>query len=550
MSDRACLRAWLRASAFCLAPLMATSPSPALADSVQGNGRAMITKDAESVRNLATLEAKRDIVRSMLIVTIGADRLREATPDIMDGMAGQVRDDMISAQTSERVGKEFLVHLTADIDQAWFRTMLSNYGLDSASQRADGNRQIILVYLDRDDGTATDLSAPAEVEIAYDRSTGASFSDTSSVTASSKEAGGSSYRSASGSSSASSGAQRTAVSGAYKQRGASSYGASGQGGSVAGSARGAAAGAYAGSSASGYSNRASSASATKASSAYAASASFADRTNVQAEVHDDVSYRAHVVYQTPPRSIDADSIRDGLGNALIQYDVKVGEAWQALSAYYPSGVPRYNDLKKDPSYGGFLNSLKARNTPFFLGGTFAVTQEGRDAASGMSRCSGSFNGNAAASGDGATLGAVQAASVSLGSSPENCAAVLTGKMAQAAAAQIGPQIQKHWRERARASVGQDTRQEADYTLVLRAAKLDMGLQQDLLDAIASTPGAQMQAFVSSGASELRLTVRYAGATPLQFALFQQLRARPAFAAMQSSVDGRAITLCLSTCGGV
>ncbi|WP_404478566.1 hypothetical protein [Novosphingobium sp. BL-52-GroH] len=548
MSDRACLRAWLRASTFCLAPLMAITP--AFADTVQGNGRAMITKDTESVRNLAILEAKRDIVRAMLISTIGAGRIREATPDIVDRMAGQVRDDMISAQTSERVGKDFLVHLTADIDQAWFRTMLSDFGLDSASQRADGNRQLILVYLDRDDGTATDLSAPAELDVEYDRRTGASFSDTSSVTASAKEAGGSSYRSASGSSSASSGAQRTAVSGAYQQRSAAAYGASGQGGSAAGSARGAAAGAYAGSSASGYSNRASSASATKSSSAFAASSSFADRTNVQAEVHDDVYYRAHVVYQTAPKSVDGDAIRQGLNGALLDYDVQVADSWMALSSYYPSGVPRYQDLKRDPSFAGFLGSLKARNTPFFLGGAFKVTQSGRDPASGQALCSGQLDAGAAASEDGRTIASGVFPATALGISPEDCAANLARKLSSAAAARLGPQIQRHWRAKASAALGQDTRQEADYTLVLRAAKLDMGLQQDLLDAIASTPGAQMQAFVSSGASELRLTVRYAGAMPLQFALFQQLRARPAFAAMQSSVDGRAITLCLSTCGGV
>lgn len=547
MNDRACLRAMLRASTFC-APLLLASP--ALADTVQGNGRTMITKDTESVRNMAVLDAKRDIVRAMVIATIGADRLREVTPDVLDRMAGQVRDDMIAAQTSERLGKEFVVHLTADIDQAWFRTMLSDFDLDSASQRADGNRQLILVYLDRDDGTATDMSAPAEVEVEYDRRTGASFSDTSSVTASAKEAGGSSYRSASGSSSASSGAQRTTASGAYKQREAAGYGASGRNGSAAGSARSASAGAFSGSSASGYSNRASSASATKASSAYAASSSFADRTNVQAEVHDDVHFRSRVVYQTPPKSVDGDSIRNGLNGALLDYDVQVADSWMALSAYYPAGVPRYKDLRSDPSFGGFLASLKARNTPFFMGGSFQVTQGGRNPADGSALCSGQLDAGAAASADGRTIASGVFTATALGSSPEECAGRLTGKLANEAAARLGPQIQKHWRNQARATVGQDTRQEANYTLVLRAAKLDMGLQQDLLDAIAATPGAQMQAFVSSGATELRLTVSYAGAMPLQFALFQQLRARPAFAAMQSAVDGRAITLCLSACGGV
>lgn len=548
MTYRAFLRACLGASSFLTAAWLATSP--ALADTVQGSGRAMITKDADTVRNLAQAEAKRDLVRSMLIATIGNDRLPEATPGMLDRMAGQIRSDMITGQTSERVGKEFIVHLTADVDQAWFRTRIADFGLDSASQRADGNRQLILVYLDREDGTATNLSAPAEVEVEYDRRTGASFSDTSSVTASSKEASGSSYRNATASSSSASGAQRTAVSGAYKQRGAASYGVSGQGGSAAGASSGQSAGGYSGRSASAFANRASNASATKASSAYAASSSFADRTNVQAEVHDDVRFRSRVVYQQPPKSADGDAIRTGLNGALLDYDVQVADSWMALSSYYPSGVPRYDDLKRDPSFGGFLSSLKARNTPFFLGGTFKVTQSGQDPASGQALCSGQLDAGAAASADGRVIGSGVFPATALGMSPEDCAANLAKKLSASAASKLGPQIQRYWQSKARAAAGQDSRQEADYTLVLKAAKLDMGLQQDLLDAIAATPGAQMQAFVSSGSSELRLTVRYSGAMPLQFALFQRLRSHPAFAGMQPTVDGRAITFCLSACGGV
>ena len=198
MTNRASLRAALRASSF-LPFIAMLSSSPVLAETVQGSGRAMITKDTDTVRNLASAEAKRDLVRSLLITAMGSEGLSQATPDTLDRMAGQIRPDMITGQTSERIGREFIVHLTADIDQAWFRTMMKNFGFDSSSARADGNRQLILVYLDRDDGVATDLSAPAEVEVEYDRRTGSSFSDTSSVIASSKEAAGSSYRSASAS---------------------------------------------------------------------------------------------------------------------------------------------------------------------------------------------------------------------------------------------------------------------------------------------------------------------------------------------------------------
>ncbi|MBD3753696.1 MAG: PCRF domain-containing protein, partial [Micrococcales bacterium] len=304
-------------------------PATALADTVQGNGRALITKDTATVRNLAEAEARRDVVRAMLAATLGAERVREAGPDVIERMAGQLRPDMFSGQTSERIGNEFLIHLTAEIDQSWFRTMLENFGLDSPSQRADGDRQLILVYLDREDGTATDLSAPAEVEVEYDRRTGGSFSDRSAVTASSKEAAGSSYRNAAASSSA--------ASGAYKEREGASYGVSGRRGSAAGASSAASAGAYSG--------RSASASTTRASSAYAASSSFSDRTNVQAEVHDDVRYRAHIVYQQPPKSADGDAIRNGLAGELLKYDVQLADSWQALSAYYPAGVPRYADLK-------------------------------------------------------------------------------------------------------------------------------------------------------------------------------------------------------------
>ena len=521
---------------------------PARADTVQGNGKALITKDSASVQALANLEARRSIVRAMLTRTIGGDRLSEVTPEMLEEMAGQIRDDMINAQTSERLGNDFVVHLTADIDGAWFAGMLSDYGIDSSSQRADGDRQLILVYIDSATGTASDYSKPAETTYEYDRRTGGSYSDQSEETASSKEAAASSYRHAAGSSRSSSSASRSQDSGAFRSQGAGAYGAANAYGSAAGQYQGSSAGAHSASAARASASRSSSASATKASSAYAASSSYRDKTDIAAEVHDDVHIRSHVVYQQPPRSVDGDAIRNGLNGGLLQYDVQPADAWMALSSYFPSGVPQYDDLKRDPAFEGFLRSLKARNTPFFMGGSFTVTQEGRDPASGYLLCSGNLDAGAAASADGRVIASNTFPARATGSSPEDCASVLTQKLADLAAAGLGPQIQRYWRNQARAAKGQDSTQLADYTLVLHAAALDMNLQQDLLDAIAATQGADLQEFVSSNAQELRVTVRYAGAMPLQFALFGQLRRKPAFAAMQSNVQGRAITMCLSACG--
>lgn len=501
----------IRLAAISSLTLLPLSFAPAAhADSVNGTGQAPITKDVETVRNAALKEARRDLVRTMLTKTIGRDRLAEIPPASIDEIAGQIRPDMITGQTAAREGALFNVTLTADIDQAWFRGILSDYGIDSASQRADGDRQLILVYLDRDDGTATDLSKPAEVNIAYDRQTGASYSDHSIEAAASKEASASSSRSASGSSVSASGAARYS---GYGERGAA-----------------------------GYSGRSSSASVSKSSQAYAASSSYINRTAVDAEVHDNVSYREHVVYQQPPRSVDGDAIKAGLSGAMLDYGVSVADSWMAMSAYFPQGVPRYADLKQDARFGGFLQSLKARNTPFFMGGTFKVTQSGNDPASNQALCSGELNATASASDDGRIIGSGQFPATALGISPEDCAANLTRKMATTAAQKLGPDIQKYWRNKARAAVGQDSRQLADYTLVLRAPRLDMAMQQDLLDALQDTPGVESQSFVSQGSNEIRFTVRYSGGTPLQFALYQKLRGKSGFAQMQSTVEGRSLLL--------
>lgn len=546
-----------------IAAAVALHAIPAFADEVQGSGSALITKDAESTRTLATQEARRDIVRAMLRKTIGNDRMNEISVADLDSMADQIRPDMIVDQSAERVGKDFTIRLVADIDQAWFRTMLMDYDIDSGSMRADGNHQLILVYLDRADGTATDVNAPASVEIEFDSRKGASFSDRSVVTASSKEASGSSYRNdeasrsrASGAQrSASSGAQRNASSGAYRGSSSGSWAANDGYGAAGGTASSSGAGGYSNRSASGYSNKnasaysnaSASASSTRASSAQSASSSFSDRTDVQAEVHDDVRYRERIVYQQPPRSVDGDAITAGLKGALIDYDVQVGDSWQALSAYFPAGVPRYDDLKRDPSFGGFLSSLNARNTPFFMGGTFNVTQSGRDPASGQAACSGQLDASAAASADGRTIGSAQVNDTAIGISAEDCASKLSSKLAMTAANQIGPQVQRYWRTKARAASGFDARQVADYTLVLQAPNLTMSMQQDLLDAISDTPGAEMQAFVSADTRSMRVTVRYSGAMPLQFALNQQLRSRPGFNSLQGKAEGRAITFCVVSC---
>lgn len=489
--------------------------SPLSAEMVRGVGSSAISKDLESVRTRAETAARHDLVVQMLKATIGADRLRELSPAAIDALSSQIRDDMITNRKSERDGQTFIVNLDADIDGAWFRTLLNNEGVQSSSERAAGNRQLIFVMLDQSNGAARDLSAPQEVSVEYDRSTGGSFSDKSAQASARKDASGATSRN----------------SAAYRADEAAASGIS--------TANGAAAGRYHGSSAGGYSG--------SSSSAAMHSSASASQTNVQAEVHDNERYREHVVYQKPAQNSPAGYALSALTENLGQYDVAMADPDQALAAFFGGSPPMFDALSKSARFAPFLASLAQRNAPFFMGGGIAIRDAGRDAATGLARCSGQLNARAFATSNSQLIASGAVTGDMTGSDFESCEGKLADSLARGVAAKLGPSVQNYWRRIAMANVGLDTRQSTEYALVLRASALDMSMQADILDALQSTPGVEAQNFVSQAGTEMRFTVRYAGAIPLQLALYQKLRSRPGFANMQSTVEGRSVLLCLSGC---
>jgi hypothetical protein len=73
------------------------------------------------------------------------------------------------------------------------------------------------------------------------------------------------------------------------------------------------------------------------------------------------------------------------------------------------------------------------------------------------------------------------------------------------------------------------------------------MQADIYDALGSTPGVSKQAMLDQSDTQMSFVVSYQGGVPLQLALFQKLRANPAYAQMKPKVEGRLITLCVSGC---
>ncbi|OWQ90554.1 hypothetical protein [Sphingopyxis witflariensis] len=499
-----------------LAMPLALVASPVGAEQVRGIGSAPISKDLDSVRASARTAARQNAILNMLKIAIGADRLGDVTPAQIASMASQISEAMIVNQKSSSDGKNFIVELDTDIDAAWFRELLDNEGILSSSQLAMGDNQLIFVMLDQNSGMARNFSTPQEVSVEYDRRTGGSFSDRSVEAAASKDASGSTSRSASG----------------YRVNAAGASGVSTRNGSAADRYRGSAAGAHS----------------SNASTAEMHSSSYASKANVQAEVHDDVRYREHIVYQRPPQNSPVGHVLAALTRDLGRYGVAMADPDQALSSFFAGEPPRFETLSKSERFTPFLASLAQRDAPFFMGGTMTVEYGGRDPATGNETCSGQLNARVYATSNSRLIAPGAEGASAMGRTPGDCEAALAKTLAQKVAGQIGPAVQKHWRNIARANVGHDSQQLADYTLVLRAAGLDMKMQADLDDALRATPGVESQSVVSQKSNEMHFTVRYAGTAPLQFALYQKLRGLPAFANMQSTVNGRSILLCLTACG--
>jgi hypothetical protein len=121
----------------CCAIGLLAAPVAARTDIVSGDGRATVTKDVESVRNLALAGARHEIVKTTLINVIGNERLGEVSLDAIDRIASQIRPELISAQSFRREGNQCVASVTVDIDEAWFSKPLSGLDIDTGATRAD-----------------------------------------------------------------------------------------------------------------------------------------------------------------------------------------------------------------------------------------------------------------------------------------------------------------------------------------------------------------------------------------------------------------------------
>jgi len=507
-----------RFRALLAASLGASIAFPAGAEPVTGEGSAPITKDVETVRTRAEAEARKAIVIELAKMQIGRERLGELTPDIVASLSKQIRPDMIIRQTPAKDGANYKITIDADIDRAWFKGMLENEGIRTASELAGGARQLIFVMIDEDRDIGRDSTKPLSVQTEFDSRKGASYSDRSVAAFSDKEKAASSYSDKQAASARASGAV-----------GYSNYYGSGAASSRA---------------------SASSASSTKAAAAYSRSTSAIDKKDIQSEVHDDVRFRQTTVYQAGlVKSGPSEAARRAFMLELTKYGVEIAASDIALNDYFKGNIPTFDVIRKSPEFGGFLRYVAGQNATFMMGGKITITDTGKDPATGQFTCLADLSVETFAMSNSKSIAPGSNAASSMGSSYEECAGSAARNVAKLVSDDVGPLINSHWRTQMRnmqATVANAT-QGGQYTLVVRAPSLDMATQSDMFDALGALQGLESQALLEAGSTQMSWQVTYKGAMPLPNALYMKLRANPAYAKMTSKVEGQIVTLCLSTC---
>lgn len=502
-----------------LAAAMAATPLAAQDTTISGTGTAPVSRDADGVRAVAEEAAKRDLVRMLGRQIVGAEREGELTDQIVGRLATQIRPDMITGRSSERIGQTYRVTLTARMDRQWFQGLLDDEGLASSSAIAGGDHQLIIVMIDEEIGVAPDHSQPAEIVTEYDRDRGASYSDQSTLAYSDRA------RSADSSATTAGSTARGSYAGGYSD----GYGSA--------AARGSASRANA------YSDRSASAS--------SRDTSLIDRTDVEASAHDVESFRQRVTYQSAASSEAGEAARMALNGRLLRHQIRLGSADNVWAGFSTEPLPMYADLRRRPDRQAFFAYAQSQSAPFFMGGTLKVDHEGRHPATNEAMCSGSFAAEAysTAPGDSAIVGSSTVRATMTGSSTTDCAARLSVDLAERAADEVGPAIQRHWRRDARnqAADYRVASGPAEWTLVVRGGDLGMAAQADLMDALAAVPGIENQTLMSQSATQLDLRVRYSGAEPLNLALFRRLRSSPAFAGMDTQMSPGQLIVCQSGC---
>jgi hypothetical protein len=532
---------------------------------VRGVGSAVIKgKDPQTVRAVATRQAKRNAVMAAIDKMLGAGASgMPAVSGKIDAVAQQISDGTIVDSSSQAVGGAFEVSLSLALDDREFRELLSDQGI--ALNTATARGYSILAVMDEYRTTPKDLRAPLEELEEFSTRKGASFSDRSSSGAGARSANAEASQSSS--SLDARGSQSSSASGKYNEsaKGKDSFKASGSASSAAGAAAsgangsaslyGSRQGSFSGSgstsvsakSSGQFANQQASASsvrandtASSAASRSSASSSFS-KTDVQAETHDDLTYRKLVKYQ--PQSTAPEQLNRTYGALMGQleaYDLRMIDNDMFRSRYFQNQPLTLDRMSNSGELSRYVEFAKRdARADFFMAGTSVIIDSGISPTTRQYVCSGLVTVKTFSTVDGELIASDTFPANGSGMNSDDCAGDVARKMALSIGPVLGAKVQNYWKKRS--MYGREV------VLTLTGSFLSLPIRARFSQAVAGLSGVENSVQRSSSGTEMEFTVSYKGASPIDQALAMSLMNDPVFANLDSRTDGQRVVLCLGPC---
>lgn len=509
----------LAAATCALLPLSAVE-----AETMRGVGTAPVSKDANSTRAQAEVEARRDVVRKLLVSIVGAENLSAVADSDIASLADQISSSNIINREPSVVGKEYRLAIEVDVDGAWLTQRIKDLNVTLPSQRAGARGARIMLVLDSYIGIGTDSNKPLHEVVEYRREVGSSFSDKSIDAYSEKERAAASQ------------SQKSAIS----SRSANMAGFSNGYRSAAASSRGSG----------------SAVSSDKSAAAYSKSVSAVSKANVQSEEKDNTFFRKEVTYQGGiGKSGSANAAAAMLKGQLRGYSIAMESPTDALNHF---GVERFKQLQQGP-WQQFLGYVSSTGINYVVGGELVITKEGYDNESRQFLCSANISVmgfSALKSSTGVGDGGENARSS--GTSEEECQNRVAEMLAKKLADSLGPQIMDDWRDRSReaqAASDNQTRlavEGGEYNLVFKSAGFSFQTMRLITATLNGLPSIQKPFIpVRSGPKEVVYRVNYKSidGQDLGMAVLGSLADKdPALAqSPMPTMDGQLVTICLVAC---
>lgn len=529
-----------------------------------GRGTVAATGDPQSIKAMAMKAAKREAVVAGLNRLIGPEA--SSDPKVVakiSAISDQIKDSMIVDSRGLKIGNDYEMTLTLIISDKDFRALISDAGI--AANTATTRSYAILAVMDEFLTTPKDLKAPLEELVEFSSQKGKSFHDKSINAKSAKSAVASSSSSASAvdirasqsvdakaSSSAKASGSTSSnldVSGKASVAGSArdSFGSASFGGSREGKVSASEKGQFSGERSESASYKGSSAAshkeshASSASSAASSSASAVSAKNVASSEHDNVSYKKLVKYQPQNTSPEKTSqTYNALMGQLQDYDLKVIDNDLFRSKYFkakPITIEQMQNSEELSKYVSFAK--KDANADFFMVGTSIIIDQGKNAATGETECTGVATLKTYSTVNAESIASETISESAAGRNINDCAGNLAKKLALVGGPIIGSKVQEYWKRRS--TYGRE------FILTLSGQPLSLMQKTSFTKALRSVPGVENSVQRSSTEKEMQVVVTYKGSDPLDQALAEALSANPMFALLDSRVDGNQMLLCMGPC---